>query len=470
MVFISIILLLITSLAILAICLRDVLSPQKEAVSMKIIFLLGFLFFQPSSTIFTLLTGETDVLYVENQGGAAFIFTLLTILFVAIFLWSYSKGWGVTRFARRPTLERSATNAGLIGASIICFAVGFVCRDIIGTTVPVLGVLTFQLASGIYVASVAYAAWAWFRDPRRLFTGAWLLFMIVVVSASFLSVEWSRRGILSVFIGIGWVGYFVTWRYLSRQQLLKWVTVLLLVGLVPVTLQSALRGAAQGGGGSERGSNALGGLAGYADALSRMSPSDLMAPIMEIAAAQFAGSNSLWLIEECPTVQPHWPLHQLIYLTVQPVPRIFWENKPTGLGREMVIVGGVRNVGDEHNLGPGIIGHCWVDIWWLSIPIYAMILGLVMRYLDERASFCVTIPWIVIPLGAGTAHIFGISRGETGLFAFNTIAAISGAWFASAIAGYFFSDRSAERLLVDDGDSGEHAMYHERIPGHAQPE
>lgn len=469
MVSISVIILFATSLAILGVCVRDVLSPRKEAVSMKIIFLLGFLFFQPSSTIFTLLSGETDVLYVEDQGTSAFIFALLTILFVTIFLWSYSKGWGVVRMARRPTLDRSASTAGLIGASLVCFVVGFICRDLIGTTVPILGVLTFQLASGMYVASVAYAAWAWFRNPRQFFAGIWLLFAIVAVSASFLSVEWSRRGIISVFIGVAWVGYYVTWRYVPRKQFLKWMTVLILVGMIPVLLQSALRGAAQGGGGSQRSSNALGGLAGYVDALSRMSPSDLMAPIMEIAAAQFAGSNSLWLIEECPKLQPHWPLHQLAYLVVQPVPRVLWENKPTGLGREMVIVGGIQRVGDEHNLGPGIIGHCWVDIWWMSVPLYAIILGLVMRYLDERAAFCATVPWIVIPLGAGTAHIFGIPRGETGLFAFNTIAAISGAWFASTIAGYFFADRSSDVVLVDDGDCSETLTYGEGV-GHATPE
>lgn len=320
-----------------------------------------------------------------------------------------------------------------------------------------MGVLTFQLASGMYVAAVAFAAWAWFQNPRRLLVGAWMLLAITGVTAAFLSLEWSRRGIISVFIGVVWVGYYVTWRYLTRRRLLKWMMSLLLIGLIPVLLQSALRGAAQGGGGSQRSSSAVGGLAGYVDALSRMSPGDLFAPVMEMAAAQFAGSNSLWLIEECPRLQPHWPLHQLIYLTVQPVPRVLWENKPTGLGREMVIVGGVQRVGDEHNLGPGIIGHCWVDLWWLSVPLYATILGLVMRYLDERAAFCATVPWIVIPLGAGTAHIFGISRGETGLFAFNAIAAIAGAWFVSMIAGYFIADRSGDLLVADGGSDQDHS-------------
>lgn len=469
MVVVSTILLIALSLVILGVCVRDVLSAGKEAVSMKIIFLLGFLFFQPLSTTFTLLTGETDVLYVEDQGTSAFIFALLATLFVSIFLWAYSRGWGVVAIARRPTPDWSATTQGLIGASVVCFAVGFICRDIIGTTVPILGVLTFQLASGMYVASVGFAAWAWFRNPRQVFVGAWLLIAIVGVSAAFLSLEWSRRGIISVFIGVVWVGYYVTWRYLARKRFLKWMILLLLVGMIPVLLQSALRGAAQGGGGSQRSSSAVGGLAGYIDALTRMSPGDLFAPIMEIAAAQFAGSNSLWLIEECPRLQPYWPLHQLIYLTVQPVPRVLWEGKPTGLGREMVIVGGVQRVGDEHNLGPGIIGHCWVDLWWLSVPLYATLLGLVMRYLDERAAFCATVPWIVIPLGAGTAHIFGIPRGETGLFAFNAVAAISGAWVVSMIAMYFFADRSSSMMLVDEGEDRDPPSHGADL-GHAMPE
>ncbi len=430
--------LLATVVVILTIIVRDTFAAGKEAVSMKSIFLLGFLFFQPSSAIFTLLSGETDMLYVENPGAAALIFSALSIIFLAIFLYAYSKGWGVVRLAHRPTRTPTASIGGLVGASIICVSAGFVCRDLIGTTIPVLGVLTFQLASGMYVAAVAFAAWAWFLNPKRITTAVWLVWMVVLVTTAFLAVEWSRRGIVSVFLGIAWVGYFVRWRNITRGRLVKWMAVLLIVGSVPVILQSALRGGAQGGGSGQKGTGALGGLAGYVEAFGKLTIPDLLAPIMEIAAAQFAGSNSLWLIEECPTLQPYMPLHQLYYLSVHPVPRILWENKPSGLGREMVIVGGIQRVGDEHNLGPGIIGHCWVDLWWLSVPVYATILGLAMRYIDERASAFAVVPWIVIPLGAAAAHIFGIPRGETALFAFNTIAAIVGAWLASAISAYIF--------------------------------
>jgi hypothetical protein len=445
---ISILILLITAVAIITIVVRDTFAAGKEAVSVKSIFLLGFLFFQTSSTIFTLLTGETDMLYVENLGPPALIFALLSIIFLSIFLYAYARGWGVVSLAHRPTRTLKASIGGLVGASIVCVSAGFVCRDLIGTTVPVLGVLTFQLSSGMYVASVAFAAWAWFLDTRRITTAVWLVWMVALVTAAFLAVEWSRRGIVSVFLGVAWVGYFVKWRNISRGRFVKWITVLLIVGSVPVVLQSALRGAAQGGAGSQRGTSALGGLAGYAEAFGNLAISDLLAPIMEIAAAQFAGSNSLWLIEECPALQPYMPLHQLYYLSVHPVPRILWENKPGGLGREMVIVGGIQRVGDEHNLGPGIIGHCWVDLWWLSIPIYATILGLAMRYIDERASAFAEIPWILIPLGSATAHIFGIPRGETALFSFNTISAIAGAWLASAIGAYIFGRQTDGEMLT----------------------
>jgi hypothetical protein len=414
---------------------------------MKVIFLLGFAFFQPLSGIFSLITGETDFLYAQDPGGPAVIFSLLSILFLAFFTLAYNKGWGVRRLATRPALQRPTSAQGLVASSIISLILAFVCRDLIGTTIPVLGVLTFQLASGMYVAAVGFAAWAWFENPRRVATALWFGTTAVLVVAAFLAVEWSRRGMISTFLVVPWVGYYCAWRFLPRRTFAKWFVVVSILGLVPVTFQSALRGGAQ-----EQDTKSMGGLSGYVESLSKTSASDFLASFYEYAAGQFAGSNSMWLIEEYPRTFAHTPLHQFFYLVVHPVPRLLWENKPSALGREMVISGQIRGVAQEHSLGPGIIGHCWVDVWYVSIPVYATLLGLWFRYLDQRASYCADLPYIVIPIGACTAHVFGIPRGETALFTFNAIAALAGAIFAARLAAYIFAKPTAW-LVFDDEDA-----------------
>lgn len=435
---VAIAILVVTLIFTLGHCASTALRRDGEAITTKVIFLLGFAYFQPLSGLFSLLTGQTDALYVERPGVPSVIFAMMCSLFVGIFLFAYSRGWGVRKLAARPTLQRATSTAGLVASSVISLVLAFICRDLIGTTIPVLGVLTFQLASGMYVAAVGFAAWAWFENPKRISTTLWLMTVLVAVLAAFLAVEWSRRGMISTFIAVPWAGYYCAWRYMPRTRFLKWFAIVVICGIIPVTFQSALRGEAQGGAGFKD-SKALGGLAGYVDAIKRTRPSDFMNAFVEFGAAQFAGANSIWLIEEYPRIAPFAPLHQLYYLAVHPVPRLVWQSKPEGLGREMVVIGGIRRVARDHNLGPGIIGHCWVDFCWVSLPLYAVILGLWFRYLDDRASSCAALPYVVIPLGAGTAHIFGIARGETALFTFNAIAAMAGAIVAAKASAYFFA-------------------------------
>jgi hypothetical protein len=453
--YIAVFILVGTLLFTLGYCARTALSADREAISTKLIFLLGFAYFQPLSAIYSILTGNTDVLYVDDPGTASMIFAVLCVAFIAVFLFAYSRGWGVRRLACRPTMERQVTTQGLVASSVISLVLAFICRDLIGTTIPVLGVLTFQLASGMYVSAVGFAAWAWFENPRRVSTTLWLLTVLVTVLAAFLAVEWSRRGMISTFIAVPWVGYYCIWRYMPRTRFLKWFAIVAICGFIPVTFQSALRVEAQGGGGSDKSSRALGGLAGYLDAVKGTRPEDFLNSLVEFSAAQFAGSNSVWLIEEYPKIAPYFPLHQFYYLAVHPVPRILWPEKPAGLGREMVIVGGIQRVGDEHNLGPGIIGHCWVDFIWISLPLYATLLGLWFRYLDERASRCAALPYVIIPIGAGTAHIFGIPRGESALFTFNAIAAITGAIVAARASAYLFARPTGWIVLQDSDESND---------------
>jgi len=452
---IAIILLAATLVFTTSTSVRSMLSSRTEALSMKVIFLLGFAFFQLLSGIFSLVTGQTDFLYAQQPGVPAVIFALLSILFLTVFLFAYRQGWGVRKLATRPERYRPTTCQGLVASSVISLVLAFVCRDLIGTTIPVLGVLTFQLASGMYVAAVGFAAWAWFEFPKRIVTALWLGTTLTLVVAAFLSVEWSRRGMISTFLAVPWVGYYCSWRYLPRSTFAKWFIVISILGLIPVTFQSALRGGAQ-----EQDTKSMGGISGYVNALARTSPSDYLNSFFEYAAGQFAGSNSMWLIDEYPRSFPHTPFHQLYYLAVHPVPRLLWEDKPVALGREMVIIGQIRGVAREHSLGPGIIGHCWVDVWWLAIPAYAALLGLWFRYLDERAACCASLPYVVIPIGACTAHVFGIPRGETALFAFNAIAALAGAVVAARLSGYVFAKPTD--LILFNGTG--HDDHHGRSP------
>ena len=70
----SVAILAIQAILIIAIMLRDALSPSRDALSMKTLFLAGFLLFQTSSGIFTLVTGKYDRLIPADLGSTGIQF------------------------------------------------------------------------------------------------------------------------------------------------------------------------------------------------------------------------------------------------------------------------------------------------------------------------------------------------------------------------------------------------------------
>lgn len=70
----SVAILAIQAILIIAIMLRDTLSLSKDALSMKTFFLAGFLLFQSSSGIFTLVTGEYDRVLPADLGSTGIQF------------------------------------------------------------------------------------------------------------------------------------------------------------------------------------------------------------------------------------------------------------------------------------------------------------------------------------------------------------------------------------------------------------
>ena len=70
----SVAILAIQAILIIAIMMRDTLNPTRDALSMKTFFLAGFLLFQSSSGIFTLVTGEYDRVLPADLGSTGIQF------------------------------------------------------------------------------------------------------------------------------------------------------------------------------------------------------------------------------------------------------------------------------------------------------------------------------------------------------------------------------------------------------------
>jgi hypothetical protein len=416
----AIILLAAQLLVVLSIIVRDLVNPERDALTMKGMFLTGYALFQPGSGLFTLITGEVDVVGPNDIGTSGVIFALMSWLFLLLFLWCYKHAGPAARFGRRESPKWEVSDMSLLLIGFVSLVGGVLLRDLIGT-IPVLGVLTIMLSAGFFTSACGCAAWAWARNPGNPVKSMIALFIVSGTALALLQNAFSRRGLVAAVMSVIWSVYFAAWRGRSRAGLVVLALLIGGIGFGFVLLQSATRGT-KGRGGS---------IMEYIDAFTRIESRDLVDPALAMASGQFAGVNSMWLIETIPAQHPYWPMHSIWYFVTQPIPRVIWEGKPWSVGNEMVHMVGVTGVKrDEFSLGPGIIGHVNVDFPFIALPLYAWLIAAALRYLDERVATNAASALIVVPISAATSQVLGMPRGELGLFAFNALAWSVGGWLA----------------------------------------
>ena len=85
----------------------------------------------------------------------------------------------------------------------------------------------------------------------------------------------------------------------------------------------------------------------------------------------------------------------------------------------------VQGVPEGYNIGPGILGHCANDNPWIALPLYAVLLALFLRLLDELLIVHPNNPFVVLPVGAAIGQLLGLARGETATFLFHACTAIA---------------------------------------------
>jgi len=176
-------------------------------------------------------------------------------------------------------------------------------------------------------------------------------------------------------------------------------------------------------------------VAEYVQAVGRLSAQDLWEQVVGGFVGQFAGGTSMWVCETRPENYPYETLHSAVYFVTFPVPRQYWADKPNSLGRNITTQSGVGGVSSsEHSFGPGLIGHIVNDYPPLALPLYALLLAWMFRYMDERLAANQANPFETALLGVGISQLFAIPRGELGLFVINALGTIAGAAIVLALA------------------------------------
>lgn len=410
--------LLLLTAAIVAVIVRDGRSGAVVGLSMRNLFLVGFIYFQSVSGAITAFTGMNERgLFLNEPGVAAILFTLYASLFVGLFLWVYGSArrciGGPTRSVA--SMELSALSAVFVAA--IGVIGGLLLRFVLGT-VPILGVITIQLSVGFFTAACCLSAYAW---SRNFWNVGSLISLVLVTSASVAALlvnAFGRREILGVFMSMAFTLFYLKWRQMPRWQLVVRGSIWVGLALVAVVLLSAARSSGQ----KERS------VGDYLSAIASLSGQDLVEQVVGGVVGQFAGGTSMWVIETRPDEFPYDTLHSLVYTVTFPIPRQYWEGKPNSLGRTITEQCLISGVSSEHSFGPGLVGHVANDNPLIALPVYACLLAVLLAAIDARLARNDRDPLEVAFLGVGISQIFAIPRGELGLFTINALGTMAGAW------------------------------------------
>jgi hypothetical protein len=415
--------LVLFSIALIVIMRVDAARDRCPLLSTRNFFLMGIILFQSSSGAVTLLMEETERgAELEDYTLPGLVFCTILTVFVALFLWLYRSLGFIDRFALARTRIRTCSQSRLLWAGIVV--------TLIGITI----------------------ATAWARSVFNFAIAAVLGLTLVASSATLLVGAFGRREIIGLFFSIVWALYFEKWRYMPVSRLFPRLTVAVVGLSLAVLVFSASRVGGQ---------NVDRSLGQQVERLLQIEWENVQARFFDAVSGQFAGGISMYLYDARLKDSAYDPLHSLAYFVTLPIPRDFWPGKYEGLGYTAPDVAGVTRVADEFSWGPGLVGHLCNDIVFLSLPIYTLILAAAFKYMDVRTAASVRDPMTVAVFGSALGQGLGMPRGEIGLFAFNLLAAIVGAWLFSRLAARMFMpvDRDAEFAEAsgdyDDLDEGD---------------
>lgn len=173
---------------------------------------------------------------------------------------------------------------------------------------------------------------------------------------------------------------------------------------------------------------------------------------------QDSAYNSMYFIENYPDTHEHRPLHGLVFMLTNPIPRAVFPSKPMALGILMQ-----EEVGASANLGPGIIGHGWMEAGWIGVIYYAAFFGFGIAAADKLIRLRSDNPYFISAMGASMGNVIALPRGETALFMVFLVFGLIGIWifswiiaktvgaFTMSTAAFEFGEPLVTEASVDEG-------------------
>lgn len=293
--------------------------------------------------------------------------------------------------------------------------------------------------------AVCLAFYAWYRN--RSSPIALLLFMAVMAFAMLyvMRVSHGRRLLLCVAMAPVMVMYWTSWRYRrpSRVLMLAGAAIALVVGigLWYQTFRFFDRG--RGGHTTER---------TFASTWAAVKKVDFDAMTEQLedwrwrlGQGTFRYAMVVKQLVDSGRLEPRI-LNTLRFVLAYPVPRRLWEDKPAAIG--VIIVTDVLKLPQKTNWGLGVVGQAYYEGDWLALPVYALVLVLMVRLIDEPLQREPNNPFFIATCASASVFVVAWVRGDLGVhtnevlecFLFAILLRFAGAAFVGSKAGAYALD------------------------------
>lgn len=374
---------------------------RHDLLSVWNIFLVGFVLFQLTSVAVPMLRMRFEQYIINNPGRAGIEFVVLATSFLLIAGFVYRKGYIVRSLAARVPRSPNVRSYGILLViagilTVIAVPLRF------AVNIPAVGIVASIV--GVGAASIACGLVGWVWAPR-LFNPTLAAIAVVCLGANLAIVmtgEFGRRNLLAVFGCLMWAMYYSHWRYVPARVFFVRLGMLAAGPVIFVALYSSVRNAGE----HER-------TAGE-QIQHIVTGGDLVNGIMLLLSGQNTGTETLWLIENYPENFRPRPLMTPFYAVAVNVPRAIWPGKPEPLSTKVASQATIRGVNrDNVKLSPGIIGSVAAEGGWYALIVYAVLMGMFLRFFDELVQLQPRSPFIVLPVGSTLGQVMGFARGDT---------------------------------------------------------
>jgi hypothetical protein len=335
--------------------------------------------------------------------GRNLVFMSCLLLFY--YVMPVGKKFGSRRFRNSPPWSPALFGAVLVVCGImVSIAVMLMIVDI-GFIREVFSNLGHKGA----VFAVAISFYAWYRNRANL--GVLLLFLLVFAGAVLyvMTVSHGRRLLLCVVFAPIAVMYWTKWRYASRPRVIAIgtlaISAVVFVGLWYQTFRFYNRGQH-----TERSFSAT------IQAASQVNWEGMQEQLyfwkQYVAQHSFQYGMMTRRLVEMGELQVH-PLNTIKFVLSYPIPRRYWEDKPEPLG--LLIVRDILKLPQKTNWGCGVAGQVYYEGDWYAVVIYAALLVVMVRVIDEPLNREPNNPFFIAMCANASLFLITLIRGDMGV-------------------------------------------------------